>query len=115
EERRLVQTGTRRTLLSNSLVIVESKENSRGIRTPADLTKAKRVAIAEPSTVPAGIYARRHLEKLGLWGQIRIIPTENVRAALAAVQGGNADAAIVFKTDAAMSSKVRVGYQFPFD
>ena len=37
----------------------------------------------------------------------RVVPTENVRAALAAVESGNVDAGIVYKTDAGISKKVR--------
>ena len=84
------------SVLSNTLVIV-----GHGTTRPRDLI-GRRVALAEPSTVPAGIYAKEYLTKLGLWPQIapNVIPTENVRAALAAFEAGNVDAAIVYKTDA---------------
>ena len=73
--------------------------------------RARRIALAEPSTVPAGIYARKYLQNIKLWDRIqpKVIPTENVRAALAAVEAGNADAAIVYKTD--VSKKVRLAYE----
>ena len=45
--------------------------------------------------------------------EAKVVPTENVRAALAAVEAGNAEAGIVFKTDAATSRKVRVAYEVP--
>ncbi len=38
------------------------------------------------------------------------MPTENVRAALAAVESGNVDAGFVYQTDASISSKVRVAF-----
>jgi len=41
------------------------------------------------------------------------VPTENVRACLAAVESGNADAGIVYKTDALISKKVKVAYEVP--
>lgn len=84
------------SLLSNTLVIV-----GENIKAPGDLA-GKSVALAEPSSVPAGIYAKQYLTSIGLWETIapRAIPTDNVRAALAAVESGNADAAIVYKTDA---------------
>ena len=53
-----------------------------------------RIALAEPQTVPAGIYAKEYLQKTDLWKKIidKVVPTENVRACLAAVESGNADA-----------------------
>ena len=87
----LIAADTRTSFLSNTLVIVGD----------ADLLRARRIALAEPSSVPAGIYAKQYLERIGMWEAVRgkVVPTENVRAALAAVQAGNADSAIVYKTD----------------
>lgn len=91
----LIRKETRVSFISNVLVVVGQK-----IRSPKDLI-GKKLALAEPSTVPAGIYARQWLTSVGLWKQIEpnVIPTDNVRAALAAVKAGNADAAIVYRTD----------------
>jgi len=115
DKKGLVQEDSRKTLLSNSLVIVVPDKGTAQIQTAEDLKKARRLAIAEPNTVPAGIYARKYLEKIGLWSQIKdsIVPTENVRGALAAVESGNVDAAIVYKTDAAISKKVKIAYEVP--
>jgi molybdate transport system substrate-binding protein len=115
QKRGLIRGESRRTLLSNRLVVVVGNESSFLPSKPQDLTKAKRLAVAEPSTVPAGIYARRYLEKEKVWEQVSILPTENVRGALAAVESGNAEAAIVYKTDAAISRKVKVAYEVPTD
>ena len=109
----LIRAESRRTLLSNRLVIVIAKNGSFALTNPQDLTNAKRIAIAEPNTVPAGIYARRYLEKSGLWKRLNVLPTENVRGALSAVESGNADAALVYKTDAAISAKVKIACEVP--
>lgn len=95
---------SRASVLSNTLVVV-------GV----DLARAKSVALAEPSSVPAGVYARQWLQRTGMWTRIapKVIPTENVRAALAAVDAGNADAAIVYKTDARMAKHARIVYEVP--
>ena len=63
--------------------------------------------------MPAGIYAKEYLRSVGVWSDVidKVVPTENVRGALAAVESGNADAAIVYKTDAAISSKVKVALE----
>ncbi|HKO56869.1 MAG TPA: molybdate ABC transporter substrate-binding protein [Thermoanaerobaculia bacterium] len=99
-----VATMTRRKLLSNVLVVVVPA----GSR--VDWMKARRIAIANPQTVPAGVYAKQWLTSRGLWTKLapRMIPTDNVRAALAAVEAGHADAGIVYRTDAKISPRVRI-------
>src|SRR5207237_6926204 len=87
------------------------------INAARDLTKSeiKRLALADPAGVPAGIYAKAYLEKQNLWPAVapKIVPTENVRAALAAVEAGNVEAAIVYKTDAAISKKISIAFVVP--
>jgi molybdate transport system substrate-binding protein len=116
-ERGLVVAGTRISLLSNTLVVVVETGSRLSINSEADLARpeVRSIALAEPQSVPAGIYAKKHLERLGLWRKLldRIVPTENVRAALAAVEAGNVDAGIVYKTDAAISKRVRIAYEVP--
>jgi Bacterial extracellular solute-binding protein len=53
----------------------------------------RRIALAGPASVAAGVYARRYLDELGLWHAVesKIVSLENVRAALA-VKSGNAEA-----------------------
>jgi len=115
----LIYKATRKNRLSNSLVIVVATENSGAIRSPRDLAAPgiKRVALGDPRAVPIGIYSREYLEKLKLWEAIKpkVVATENVRAALAAVEAGNADASIVYKTDAAISKKVKVAFEVPLE
>src|SRR5580765_4985016 len=117
QKKGLILKETRKSRLSNSLVIVVAAEGGTAIESPKDLAtdKVKRLALAEPRTVPAGIYAREYLRKQKLWSAVeaKVIPTENVRAALAAVEAGNVEAGIVYKTDAAISKKVKVAYEVP--
>ena len=112
----LVDSATRWDLLSNIIVIVVPTDGSAEL-TPAALAEpsVKRLALADPESVPAGVYAREYLTKLGLWNAIepKVVPTENVRAALAAVESGNVEAGIVYKTDAAISKAVRIAYEVP--
>lgn len=108
---RTTRIGERVAFLSNALVIVTRDARIRGAR---DLV-GRKVALAEPNTVPAGIYARTYLQKVKLWERIapNVIPTENVRGALAAVVAGNVDAAIVYRTDARIAKGVRIAYEVP--
>lgn len=117
EKRKLLLPGTRRSVLSNTLVVVVPTDSSLKVTAAKDLAapSIRALALAEPQTVPAGIYAKQYLRQLGLWSKVidRVIPTENVRAALAAVESGNVDAAIVYKTDAGISKKVRIAHEVP--
>jgi len=117
EKQDLIVSGSRRNRLSNSLVIIVPSDSKLTIASAKDLTQSaiKRIALADPQTVPAGIYSRKYLEKLALWQTIspKIIPTANVRAALAAVESGNVEAGLVYKTDAAISTKVKVAFAVP--
>jgi molybdate transport system substrate-binding protein len=104
----------RRDLLTNKLVIIVPAENSPTIKTLADLTQPEihRIALAGPA-VPAGTYARKALETSGLWEQLknRVVEGSDVRAALAYVTRGEAEAGLVYATDAAGNSKVRVALE----
>ena len=113
----LVRTSSRRELLSNTLVVVVPAASGQRLATPADLTTMKRIAVADPDAVPAGVYARAWLRAAGLWDTLRdrVVPTLNVRAALAAAESANVDAAIVYRTDAALSRRVRVAFAVPRD
>lgn len=117
EKAGLLAVGTRRTILANQLVVVLANEGGAPVATLADLAKVevKRIAIGEPTTVPVGTYAREHLQKMGLWAQLtgKCVPLDNVRAVLAAVEAGNADAGFVYKTDALISKKVRIAVTVP--
>jgi len=113
----LINPATRKDRLGNSLVVVVPNDSPLLINSASDLTNAglKRIALADPRAVPAGVYAKAWLEKLRLWPAVepRVIPTENVRAALAAVASGNVDAGVVYKTDAAISKRVKIACEVP--
>jgi molybdate transport system substrate-binding protein len=102
-------------LLGNSLVVVVPRGNPAGIRKPQDLTRpeVKRLAVAGP-TVPAGIYARQALRKLGLWGELEgnVVSGENVRVTLVFVERGEVEAGIVYSTDAKISEQVEQVHEF---
>ena len=108
---------TRKSRLGNRLVVVVAADSSLQIQSASALTNTsvKKIALAETKSVPAGIYAKSWLEKQRVWTAIesKVIPTENVRAALAAVESGNVEAGVVYKTDASISKKVKVAFEVP--
>jgi len=98
--------------LGNSLVLVAPSAAPDGVRTPQDLLSdaVKHIAIGDPESVPAGKYAKEALETLGLWDRIepKLVPGMDVRQALLYVERGEAEAGIVYATDAKASGAVRV-------
>lgn len=116
EKKGLLVSGTRKSLLGNVLVIV-TPSDAAAVHSPADLTNAavQHIALGEVKTVPCGTYAKAYLEKMSLWPAVesKAVPCESVRAVLAAVESGNVDAGFVYKTDAAISKKVKVAYEVP--
>jgi molybdate transport system substrate-binding protein len=115
EKAGLVKPGISRNVLSNTLVVVVPAGAGATIREPADLKTVRRLALANPEAVPAGMYAKKWLEAQGLWEALapRVVPALDVRAALAAVEAEQADAGIVYATDAALSKQVRVAVRVP--
>ncbi|GAA6179591.1 molybdate ABC transporter substrate-binding protein [Shimia sp. NS0008-38b] len=74
-----------------------------------------RMAMALTEAVPAGIYGRQALEALGVWAEVApfVAQVDNVRAALALVALGEAQAGVVYVTDAAAENRVRTLGVFP--
>lgn len=101
-----------KSLLGNSLVIVVPADSSITIASPKDLLSAKvrRLALADPESVPAGKYARQALVALDLWEKLKpkVVAGDDVRQALIYVERGETEAGIVYATDASITRQVRV-------
>ncbi len=114
ENAAVILAGSRRNVLANSLVVIVPDDSPMVLRAAADLASSsvRRLALADPAAVPAGVYARKWLEGRHLWSQVapKVVPLENVRAALAAVDSGNADAGVVYATDARVAKHSRVAF-----
>lgn len=111
EQKNLLLPGSRTNIASNRLVLIVPK-NTTNLNSFFDLTdgKIKRIAVGEPRSVPAGQYADQVLKKLGIFDQVKskLVLANNVRQVLAAVESGNADAGLVYATDAKISNQVKV-------
>jgi len=120
--RNLIKPQTRVDLLGNRLVVVapfDAKFSTLALERNALLAAIgqSRLAIGEVNSVPAGLYAKSALEKLGLSSDVqpRLAQCENVRAALALVALGAASLGIVYETDARAEPLVKVVATFPPD
>ncbi len=120
-ERRLIDAGSRRDLLGNTLVLIAPADSRAGVilhrrgSLNAALGADGRLALADPASVPAGKYAKAALTKLGLWADLRsrIVSADNVRAALMFVARGEAPLGVVYETDARAEPRVRIVARFP--
>jgi molybdate transport system substrate-binding protein len=122
EQRSLLKPGTRRDLLGNALVLIAPADSPVRLKiTPGfELAAALgtgRLACGDPDSVPAGLYARSALVKLGVWDSVaaHLARAENVRVALAYVARGESPLGIVYRTDAQAEPRVRIVDVFPAD
>ena len=120
DERGLVNAGSRRDVAGNILVLIAPLADPQpAYAGPAEALEAfsGRLAMGEPAAVPAGRYGREALTALGMWDRVqaRVVPAENVRAALALVEQGEAGLGIVYASDAQASAKVVVAAAFAPD
>jgi molybdate transport system substrate-binding protein len=117
----LIDPASRSDLLSNKLVLVAPADSTASVTVDRNLDivgllKGGKLSVADTSAVPAGKYAKASLTKLGLWPKVEasLAQGENVRAALALVERGEAPLGIVYMTDA-LAAKVQVIGVFPDD
>src|SRR5690606_34777375 len=112
-----------RDLLRNGLVLVvptdspiEGTDNDP-VALLKGLPEGARLGLGDPDHVPAGIYARQALARLGLWEALApsVAPGSDVRAALALVERGETPLGIVYATDAAIATGVRMAAALPID
>lgn len=120
DARGLLAAGTRANLLANELVLVAPRDNPVQLRIAPGFPIAaalgdRRIALANPASVPAGKYAKAAFMSLGVWNSIagRVAGAENVRAALALVSRGETPLGVVYRTDALADPGVRVVGAFP--
>lgn len=120
-QKNLIKPDTRVNLLGNKLVLiapVDSKIDKVTIGQGFDIAKLVgdgRIAVADVKAVPAGLYAKAALEKLGGWAaaEPKLAMAENVRATLAFVARGETPIGIVYETDAKVEPKVKIVGVFP--
>ncbi|WP_029559610.1 molybdate ABC transporter substrate-binding protein [Vibrio parahaemolyticus] len=110
-------------LVRNSLVLIAPQSSSLAVFNFADANaweaalNGSRLALGNPTSVPAGMYAKESLTTLGVWKEIqtKVAPAKNVRLALALVERGEAPLGVVYKTDAQLTSKVKIVGEFASD
>jgi molybdate transport system substrate-binding protein len=119
-EHKLIKPETRFNLLGNKLVLIAPVDSRFNLTIAPNFPLAQalgndRLAMAEPSAVPAGKYGKAALEALGVWASVanKIAPAQDVRATLLLVSRGEAPLGIVYQTDAASDKGVKIVGAFP--
>ena len=117
EKKELLIPGTRRNALVNTLVIViTGGDQASGPTAPAGLAEpaVKRIALADAKT-PSGADARAFLRGLGLWEKVeaKVLTVADPAAVIAAIEGGKAEAGLVYKSDAQPAKGVRISAEIP--
>jgi molybdate transport system substrate-binding protein len=120
QKRGRISDGTRTGLLGNQLVLIAATDAAPVPKIASHFALARmlgnrKLAMADPATVPAGKYGKAALITLGVWDSVRdkVVPAENVRVALEYVARGEAAYGIVYATDARITPAVRLAGTFP--
>jgi molybdate transport system substrate-binding protein len=119
EKHGLVQSGTRKDLLTNHLALIAPKDSSIRLKIAPwfPLLQALgggKLAMADVA-VPAGIYGKASLTSLNVWTQVegQVARADSVRGALNFVARGEAPLGVVYDTDALVEPGVRIVDLFP--
>lgn len=106
----LIDSNSKFIFAYNEIVLAVPKDSA--LKNWSDLagTKANKIALGNPDTVPAGMYGKETLTYLKLWDslQAKLVMAENVRQALTYVQDKNVEAGILFKTDALIGKNIKI-------
>jgi len=121
EQKKLIDTASRHTLLGNTLVLVAPKDSTASLVIEKNFPLLQalgpdgKLAMASVDTVPAGKYGKAALTYLGVWDAVasRVAQAENVRAALAFVARGETPLGVVYGTDARSEPAVKIVGTFP--
>jgi molybdate transport system substrate-binding protein len=120
--RKLIEPKSRHDILMNRLVLIAPADSPIVLKIAAHFALAAalgkdKLATGDPDSVPVGRYARAALTNLGVWREVasHIVPTEDVRSALAFVARGETPLGIVYETDARVEKRVRIVDTFPQD
>ena len=113
----LLAEGTKKDLLINKVVLITPKDSKVDITSFADLTsdKVKRIALGEPKGVPVGQYSEEIFTSLNTLDQMKAkaVYGSDVRQVLTWTEADEVDCGIVYATDAATSSKIKIVAEAP--
>lgn len=113
DAQKLIEAGSRKNFVTNSLVLIEPGQGGTGITGLADLNGAavKKIAVGKTATVPVGRYTKEVLDAVSLWNVLepKFVQADSVRQVLDYVSRGEVEAGFVYRTDATIAgNKVKI-------
>ncbi|MBW9153318.1 molybdate ABC transporter substrate-binding protein [Clostridium estertheticum] len=112
EKKGLLIDSTKVNLLGNTVVLITKNDSTASIKEFKDLKNSnnKKIALGEPKTVPVGQYSEEILTSLKILDKVKAkaVYAKDVKEVLSWVESGDADAGIVYGSDAKTSKKVKV-------
>ncbi|MGI9352962.1 MAG: molybdate ABC transporter substrate-binding protein [Rhizobiaceae bacterium] len=108
-----LDASTRSIIAGNRLVIASATLT----RDSFNILFRGRFAMADPISVPAGIYAHEAMKTMGIWRQAspNAVFSENVRVALASIKRGDLVSGIVYQSDLQLVPELHAHFVFPED
>lgn len=115
EDEGLILEGTKKELLENKVVLIVPKDSELNITDFKDILKAPIIALGNPESVPVGKYAEEIFTYLNMMEDVKKKASygKDVTEVLTWVSTGNADAGVVYATDALSSQDVTVVAEAP--
>jgi molybdate transport system substrate-binding protein len=110
KDKRLMVDDTISSLLKNEVVLITPKDSTLDITSFDDILKAKVIALGDPESVPAGQYAEQVFSSIGILDKVKEQATyaKDVTEVLTWVSTGNAEAGVVYQTDALSTNDVKI-------
>lgn len=119
EKAGLLADGTRQDLLINDVVLIVPKDSKKDITSFDDLNtdKVQKLALGEPKGVPVGQYSEQIFTQMNNLDAMKAkaVYGTDVRQVLSWIEQGEADAGLVYATDAAITDGVKVVAKAPAD
>ncbi len=120
EEAGMIEPGSRMDIAENQLVVAAPTTTAAPLELSDPNTFLKRLgkgrlAMGDPAHVPAGIYGKQALTRLGLWDAVqnRLAAAANVRLALTFIERGETPLGIVYASDLVGRADARAVAVFP--
>lgn len=102
-----------KVIAGNRLVVASAARS----RDSFNILWRDRFAMADPQSVPAGIYAKEALQNMGIWQKVKpkAVFAENVRVALKQIERGDLLSGITYQSDLHGQVKLHAHFIFPED